>query len=471
MHQIVAATVDSSRRWWVLAIVVAAQFMFGVDAFIVNVAIPTIAVELHASPAQIEAVIAIYLIAYATLVITGGRLGDIYGTKNVFLAGVLGFTVTSLWCGLSRSGPELITARLAQGATAALMVPQVLATLHLLFTDGSRGRAFGIYGIVLGVAGAAGFLLGGTLVTSDLAGLGWRAVFFVNVPFGLLIMAAASGIMPSVPRRAGTRLDVPGAIVLFAGLLCLIGPLLFGHDVHWAPWVWLVMAAGVGIVAAFLRLERSVASRGGMPLIDLALLSDAAFMRGLYAVFFFFFANLSFYLVMTMFMQQALHIPPLSAGMVFLPLVLTFVIGSRHSGARARHRGTRVLIEGCAVQVAGLAVLALTVAWVEAPAASLLALLLAIFGYGQGLVMAPLSSAVLSTVKPASAGSGAGMYGTTAQIGNAAGVAAIGAAFFAIEAARSAWLALFASLTLFALSIIVCAAFLAWMRRAASVAD
>jgi MFS family permease len=468
MHQIVAASVDTSRRWWVLAIVVAAQFMFGVDAFIVNVAIPTIAVELHASPAQIEAVIAIYLIAYATLVITGGRLGDIYGTKNVFLAGVLGFTVTSLWCGLSRSGPELIAARLAQGATAALMVPQVLATLHLLFTDGSRGRAFGIYGIVLGLAGAAGFLLSGTLVTSNLAGLGWRAVFFVNVPFGVVILAAASGIMPSVPRRAGTRLDVPGAIVLFAGLLCLIGPLLFGHDVHWAPWVWLVMAAGVAIVAAFLRLERAVAGNGGMPLIDLALLSDAAFVRGLYAVFFFFFANLSFYLVMTMFMQQALRIPPLSAGLVFLPLVLTFVIGSRHSGARARHRGTRVLIEGCAVQVIGLAVLALTVASVEAPSAPLLALVLAIFGYGQGLVMAPLSSAVLSTVKPASAGSGAGMYGTTAQIGNAAGVAAIGAAFFAIEAARSAWLALFASLTLFALSIVVCAAFLWWMRRAAS---
>jgi MFS family permease len=191
MHQIVSNSVDSSRRWWVLAIVVAAQFMFGVDAFIVNVAIPTIAVELHASSAQIQAVIAIYLIAYATLVVTGGRLGDIYGTKNVFLAGVLGFTVTSLWCGLAQSGPELIAARLTQGATAALMVPQVLATLHLLFSDGSRGRAFGIYGIVLGLAGAAGFLLGGVLVTSDLAGLGWRAVFFVNVPFGVVIMAAA----------------------------------------------------------------------------------------------------------------------------------------------------------------------------------------------------------------------------------------------------------------------------------------
>jgi MFS family permease len=468
MHQIVSTPVDSSRRWWVLAIVVAAQFMFGVDAFIVNVAIPTIAIELQASAAQIEAVIAIYLIAYATLVVTGGRLGDIHGTKNVFLAGVLGFTLTSLWCGLAQSGTELIAARLAQGAAAALMVPQVLATLHLLFSDASRGRAFGIYGIVLGLAGAAGFFLGGVLVTMDLAGLGWRAVFFVNVPFGLIIMAAASAIMPSVPRRAGMRLDVPGAIVLFMGLLCLIGPLLFGQDVHWAPWIWLVMAAGFVIVAGFLRLERAVARRGGMPLIDLALLSDTAFMRGLYAAFFFFFANLSFYLVMTMFMQRGLRIPPLQAGMVFLPLALAFVIASRHSGARARHRGTLVLIEGCAVQTNGLALLVLMVAWTPAPSATLLALVLTVFGYGQGLVMAPLSSAVLSTVKPASAGSGAGMYGTTAQIANAAGVAAIGAVFFAMEAAQSARLALLVSAALFALSIAACAGFLAWMRRAAA---
>ena len=464
MHQIVSNPVLSSRRWWVLATVVAAQFMFGVDAFIVNVAIPTIAAELNASAAQIEAVIAVYLIAFATLVVTGGRLGDIYGTRNVFITGVAGFTVTSLWCALAQSGPELIVARLAQGATAALMVPQVLATIHLLFADASRARAFGIYGIVLGLAGAAGFLLGGILVTLDLAGFGWRAVFFVNVPFGAVIIAAAWKIMPTFQRRAGTRLDIPGAIVLFAGLLCLIGPLLFGHDVHWSPWVWLVMAVGVAIIAAFLRLERAVARRGGMPLVDLALLSDKAFTRGLAAVFFFFFANLSFYLVMTMFMQKALHIPPLQAGLAFVPLALTFVIASRHSAARASHRGTRVLIEGCAVQVAGLVALVATIEWIDAPSATVLALVLTIFGYGQGLVMAPLSSAVLSTVKPASAGAGSGMYGTIAQIANAAGVAAIGAAFFAIEA-QSARLALLVASALLGLSIMACAAFLTWMRR------
>ena len=321
---------------------------------------------------------------------------------------------------------------------------------------------------MLGLAGAVGFTLGGLLVTLDLAGLGWRAVFFVNVPFGAVIIAAALKIVPTAPRRAGTRLDIPGAIVLFAGLLCLIGPLLFGHDLQWSYPVWLVMAAGVAILAAFPRLERAVARRGGMPLIELSLLSDAAFMRGLVGVFFFFFANLSFYLVMTMFMQNVLLIPPLSAGLVFVPPALTFVIASRHSGVRAKHRGTLVLIEGCVVQIIGLAMLAAAVACTVAPSASLLALLLTVFGYGQGLVMAPLSSAVLSTVKPASAGAGSGMYGTTAQIGNAAGVAAIGAVFFAIEAAGSPRLALYASCALFTLSIVICGIFLSWMRRAAN---
>ena len=468
MHQMVSETQQTSRRWWVLAIVVAAQFTFGVDAFVVNVAIPTIAADLHASPAEVESVIAIYLIAFATLIVTGGRLGDIYGTKPTFLAGVAGFTLTSLWCGLAQSGTELIIARLAQGATAALMVPQVLATLHLLFSDNARSRAFGIYGITLGLAGAAGFALGGILVSFDLAGVGWRAVFFVNVPFGILILAAAIRIMPQVPRRAGTRLDIPGAIVLFAGLLCLIGPLLFGQDLHWSPAVWLVMALGVAIIAAFVRLERAVESSGGMPLVDLTLLSDKAFGRGLLAAFFFFFANLSFYLIITIYMQTALQIPPLKAGLEFVPLALTFVVASRHSGARAKHRGTLVLIEGCAIQIVGLAALALMAALVETPTALMLALILMIFGYGQGLVMAPLSGVVLSSVKPASAGSGSGMYGTTAQIANASGVAAIGAVFFAIKSTQSIEQAIFVSIALFMLSIVTSAALLSWMRRAAA---
>src|ERR1700694_251706 len=209
-----------------------------------------------------------------------------------------------------------------------------------------------------------------------------------------------------------------------------------------------------------LRLSTAVASRGGMPLIDLALLSDAAFRRGLFAAFFFFFANLSFYLVMTIFMQGGLHIPPLQAGLMFMPLALAFVIASRHSGARAQLRGTLVLIEGCALPVAGLAVVALTVAWVEAPTAPLLALVLTIFGYGQGRVMAPLSST-------ASAGSARGCMARQRKSPTPPASRRSARLFFALEAARSARLALFASSALIALSIAACAAFLSWMRRAA----
>jgi predicted MFS family arabinose efflux permease len=228
------------------------------------------------------------------------------------------------------------------------------------------------------------------------------------------------------------------------------------------------MAAGAAIIAAFLRFERAVADRGGMPLVDLDLLADRAFMRGLAAAFCFFFANLSFYLIMTIFMQKALGIPPLNAGMVFIPLTLTFVFASRYAGVRAKHRGTMVLIEGCAIQIAGLAALALIIAIVKAPTALSIALVLAIFGFGQGFVMAPLSNVVLSTVKPTAAGAGSGLYGTTAQIANAAGVAAIGAVYFAIEAQTSSQIAMFASLATFAVSIAASVALLSWMRRASA---
>ncbi|MGP0089737.1 MAG: MFS transporter [Xanthobacteraceae bacterium] len=436
------------RRWWVLWTLAAAQFMFVVDAFIVNVAIPTIRADLHASAAQIEAVITICLIAYATLVIIGGRLGDIFGAKSAFLSGLIGFTVASIWCGLARSGGELIAARLVQGATAALMVPQVLATIHVLFPDGERPRAFAIYGLALGCGGAAGFLLGGFLVTFDVAGAGWRTVFFVNAPLGLTIAGLAWRLMPRVPRRLGAPLDLAGASVLFAGLLCLVGPLLFGGDFHWAPWLWLVMLLGVLVIAGFLALERRIEHRGGHPLISSALVNDRSFRRGLAGAFCFFAGNLSFYLVLTLFLQDHLGFSPWDAGLTVLPLALTFVAASRHGAARSVKRGAAALIDGCVLQIVGLGGLALLAAMLQTPAMLVLALPLTVFGYGQGLVMAPLSSMVLSTVQRASAGSGSGVYATTVQIANALGVAAIGALFFTVQdqiSDRAAFLAALAA--------------------------
>src|ERR1700761_7272467 len=189
-----------ARRWWALASVASAQFLAVVDAFIVNVAIPSIRIDLHAGAAEIQAVIAVYQIAYAALMITGGRLGDIVGRKRIFIIGVLGFTLASLWCGLSASALMLIIARATQGAAAAMMVPQVLASIHTLFPDAARTRAFAIFGVAIGLGAAVGFMLGGWLVTLDLAGLGWRSIFCVNVPIGIGIAIAAGWLMPALPR-------------------------------------------------------------------------------------------------------------------------------------------------------------------------------------------------------------------------------------------------------------------------------
>jgi MFS family permease len=429
-----------TRRWWALASVAAAQFIAVVDAFIVNVAIPSIRADLHAASAEIQAVIAVYQIAYASLVITGGRLGDIIGRKRVFIAGVLGFTLASLWCGLSGSPTMLIVARAAQGGAAAMMVPQVLASIHTLFPDGARTRAFTIFAVAIGLGAAVGFMAGGWLVTLNLAGLGWRSIFCVNVPIGLGIALAAAWLMPSMPRQAGTRLDLPGALVLFVGLLGLIVPLMFGRELGWPWWTWLAMAIGSSVLIGLIRLERRVEQRGGMPLIDLALLDDRVFVAGMSATFCFFLGNLSFYFVLTLYIQNGLGFSPFDAALTVLPLSFAFVLGSRVVGR---------LIEGCVVQALGLACTALLVGTVAQPTMVLLMLPLAVFGYGQGMVLAPLFSAVLTQVRHAHAGSGAGILTTTQQIANGSGVVLVGTAYFAVQTIDgNRWALLAATLTL-----------------------
>lgn len=457
----VAGAKRKERRWWVLAIVVAAQFMFVVDAFIVNVAIPSIRADLHATVAEIQGVIVLYQIAFAALIIIGGRLGDIRGSKPVFLLGLMGFTIASLWCGVAHSGAELVVARAAQGAAAAMMIPQVLATIHLLSRDAERGRAFGIYGFTLGFGAAVGFELGGWLIALDLGNLGWRTIFFVNGPIGVALMGAALWLMPSTPGRPGTRLDIVGAAVLLVALLCVLGPLLLGADFGWAPWLFAVMAAGLLMLALLWPLERRIERRRErLPLIHLALLQDRSFAIGLLVVFFFTFANISFYLVLTLYMQLGLGFTPLQSGTTMLPPAIAFAIVSRIAGPRAQRRGVIALIEGCGVEIVGLGVLCAAIALAPTPAPSQLAFLLVIFGAGQAMVMAPLYGMVLTKVPTAHAGSGGGVLSTVQQVGNASGVAMIGAVFYAFLAADSARYAFLASLSTLAVAIAITAGFL-----------
>jgi predicted MFS family arabinose efflux permease len=313
------------------------------------------------------------------------------------------------------------------------MVPQVLASIHTLFPDEARTRAFAIFGVAIGLGAAVGFMAGGWLVTLNLAGLGWRSIFFVNVPIGIDIALAAAWLMPNLPRVIGTRLDLNGAVVLFLGLLGLLLPMMFGRELGWPWWVWLAMAAGIALLAGFMRLQRSVERRGGTPLIDLGLLADSVFLAGMGATFCFFAGNLSFYFVLTLYMQNGLGLSPFDAALTVMPMALAFVVGSRLSGGR--------LIEGCVVQGIGLAGTALLVGTSAHPVMTLLMLPLAVFGYGQGMVLAPLFSAVLTQVRHAHAGTGAGMLATTQQVANGTGVVLAGVVYFAVPGDRWALVA------------------------------
>ena len=415
--------VADARRWQVLAVVVAAQFMFVVDAFIVNVALPSVVADLKAGPGEMEAVIAVYQASYAALVITGGRLGDIHGRKPTFIAGVLGFTAASAWCGLAGSTTGLILARLAQGATAAIMVPQVLATLHVLFPGHGRSRAFAIFGIALGTGGATGFLLGGWLVTLDPVGLGWRAIFLVNLPVGALVALAARRLMSHLPTRPGTRLDVGGATLLFIGLLGMLGPVLAGRRLGWPPWLWAATGGAGVVLLGFVTWERRMQRRGGQPLLDLGLLRTGQFRHGLATAACFQFGNVAFYLVTNLVMQGRLALTPLQSGVSILPLAIAFTIASHLAARWTAQHGTRVLLWGCGGQLAGLVAFGVAA---QNPAGTILMMALAVFGFGQGLVMAPLAGLVLARATPTQAGPASGLLNTVQQASGAVGVTAVG---------------------------------------------
>ncbi|HET6608307.1 MAG TPA: MFS transporter, partial [Rhodopila sp.] len=322
------------------------------------------------------------------------------------------------------------------------------ATIHVLFPDEARNKAFAVYGIALGLGGAAGCFLGGLLLKLDVAGLGWRTVFLVNLPICTAIAVAAWRLVPRNEVRAGVRLDIPGAFVLFCALIDLIAPPMFGQQLGWPVWLWGVMAAGLVLLAVFLAIERRVA----MPLIDLDLLTDGAFGRGLVTIFAFQFGNISFYLLMTLFLQGRLGLSPLHAGLIIVPLALAFTLSSRLTGGWVTRYGVRTLLGGLALQLASLLALMDVVTLQPPHVLAVVVTILMVFGFGQGLVMAPLSALVLRTVRPTHAGAGSGILNTVHQAAGATGVSIVG--LFAFEGR------LLESLILLAASVVVTAGLL-----------
>ncbi|MFJ9035844.1 MFS transporter [Streptomyces sp. NPDC102406] len=421
----------TTGRGRLLAVVLTAQFMAVLDVFIVNVAAPTLRTELHASGAALQLVIAGYTITYAVLLITGARLGDLFGHRRAVLGGLAVFTAASLACGLAQSSGQLIAFRLVQGAGSALMIPQVLSLIQRHFTGDSRARALGAYAAVLAVGAAAGQVLGGVLVSADLLGTGWRAVFLVNVPVGLGLLALGRRELPrgGGRRGAGARpLDLPG-LVLLGGAVCLLTvPLVLGQEEGWPLWSWLCLAGAALAFALFCAYEAALARRGGAPLIAPKLLGlpgiGLAVLRILAAMA----VNAGYLFALTLHIQTGLGYSALRAGLTFAPTAVAFgAVGLTWRRWPARWQPALIPV-GFVLAAAGALGTGLALRGGGDGGLRLYASFVAI-GAGLSLAFSPTLTRALATVRPEEAADASGLLATVTQLGQLIGVAAFGALF------------------------------------------
>jgi EmrB/QacA subfamily drug resistance transporter len=408
-------------RWLALPVILAGVFMTILDFSIVNVAIPSIQRDLHASPAEIQLVVGGYSLTYGCGLILGGRLGDWFGRRLVFAAGIALFTVASVLCGLAPTALALVVARLAQGACAALLFPQVLSLINVTYTGGDRARAFRIYGVVLGLATAFGQVLGGALIRADPFGLDWRTCFVINLPIGLVTMLLTPLWVTESRPVTTKRIDGRGAILVTLALVLLVFPLIEGRQAGWPPWSILSMIASIPMFWAFLRYQANV--------VEPVLLRTKVFLAGVGTVLATYAGMASFFLVLAVYLQDGEGYSPLASGIAFLPVGIAFLLTSLFGAPIARRLGRNSISIGAALMAVSEMTLAL-VAGAARPGASLIAPLVAV-GCAMGIVMTPLISRALSGIHADHAGSASGVLSTMQQVGNSLGVALIGVVFYA----------------------------------------
>ncbi|MGN5633776.1 MFS transporter [Streptomyces sp. AC154] len=420
------------RRWFALAIVMTAAFMDLVDVTIVNIAIPSIQRDTGATFSSIQWITAGYALAFAAGLITGGRLGDIYGRKRLFLIGIGGFTVASALCGFA-AGPEMLVAsRILQGGTAALMVPQVLSIVHATFPAHERGKVFGLFGAIVGLGAVSGPLLGALLTEWNIAGLEWRPIFLINLPVGIAGLILGRRFITESKAPRALRLDLVGVVLVTVGMLMLIYPLTRGEELGWPLWGYLSMAGSLVVFLVLVLFERRKARRDGSPLVELSLFRVKSFAAGI-AVQLTFGVGLGiFFLVWTLYMQEGLGWSALRAGTTGIPFSVAVSVAAGISVQKLVPRfGRKVLQAGALLMVAGL----LLYIW-ESDRYGMgitswqMALPLVVMGLGMGLIVAPLADAVLSEVPREHSGSASGLFNTVQQMGNALGLALVSVIFF-----------------------------------------
>ena len=404
-----------------------------IDFFIVNVALPTIDADLRASQPLLELVVSGYATAYALLLVLGGRLGDSLGRKRLFLAGMAAFTLTSLACGLAPTAVFLVVARAAQGAAAAMMVPQVLATIQAATSGEQRSRALGRYGATGGLAAVLGQVLGGLLVSANIDSLGWRPIFLVNVPIGLAGLVLASRYVPDTRHGRPAPIDTRGTLLLGLTVLALLIPLTEGRSLGWPGWAVALLVLAPLAAFAFCLAERRVELSGRTPLVPPSLLQHRSMRRGLLLALPFFAGFGAFMFCYALLVQDGLHLSALTAGLGLVPMAAAFLLASLSTSRLLSRYGAKVLTAGGLMQAVGLIILAVTV-WQGWPHLAVIDLSpgLVVAGVGQGLLMSPLFGVVLSQVPAAAAGAGSGVMTTTQQTALALGVATLGSLFLAL---------------------------------------
>ncbi|GIH15604.1 MFS transporter [Rugosimonospora africana] len=419
------------RRWVPLAVLLVGTSLIVLDFFVVNVALPSIQRDLHASASGVEWVVAGYGLAFAVLLNAAGRISDRIGRRRLFAAGVALFVVASAACGAAPTTAVLIGARVVQGGAAALISPTVLALIGVLYPGPDRPRAISAYGMVMGVAAAAGQLIGGGLVTADIGHLGWRTIFLVNVPVGLLGLALVHRYVPESRAQDPARVDRAGLVLATLSLTALLLPLIQGRELDWPAWSLVSLALFPALVGLAYRQQRSARDRGGSPLLDPSLLADRSLRAGLLGQLVFWCTQASSYLILALYLQQGRGLTALRAGLVFTVLTAAYLAVSVRAPALTLRFGHAVVAAGALTEATGAGLLAVTVAVIGTAGPTLaLAPGLILVGVGQGLCITPLTTTVLRHADRLQAGAVSGALSTMQQVGNSIGVAVTGLVFF-----------------------------------------
>jgi EmrB/QacA subfamily drug resistance transporter len=321
------------------------SFVAVLDLFIVNISLPGIRADLHASFADAQLIVAGYGLTYAVGLIAGGRLGDLYGRRRMFIAGIGGFTVASFACGIAPDPNALIAARLLQGLAAAILFPQVLSLMRVIFVDPQeRAAAFAMLGATQGLAAIAGQIGGGLLVAADIGGLGWRPIFLINVPTGVITMIAAARVLSESTAPGAHRLDLAGVVMSAVSLSLLLYPLMEGREAGWPAWAFAMLGLSIPALAAFAWHQHRKSGVKASPLVDTRLFRHSAFTTGVVAVLIVCTTLVSFYVMLAFVLQAGLGRTPLVAGAVFAPLALAYAIASFVAGRAGPERSRTVLL-------------------------------------------------------------------------------------------------------------------------------